>query len=182
MSVSEQLERRQIYYTEQAQEVCDRILSHRVISRRKAMEGRLGCFVYKTPIHAHLHFQDVHAPLGKPARNKIEKYKAFSREKAVRLHHNPGMLLSYLCRDEAAEQYGGSVRGNGFLHSISGWPQDLDEVHALAAAVKTGDMTLDQALARLELRCRITELKLTSGLVVPVKPNSYARFLPELAR
>lgn len=110
------------------------------------------------------------------------RYLGFSREKPTRLEGHPGLPLSYFCRNEAQQKWGGGVCGETFLGGISGYPGDLDEVSQLAVFIHYGELSYTQAERILEMREAISSLTLPSGLIVPVAPNEFAKYLPYLAQ
>jgi hypothetical protein len=84
--------------------------------------------------------------IGEPDETKADKYLALCQEKARRLGANPDHDLSYQTRDPDNGQWGGAVRGHGYIVSFSGLPERLDEV--LSAMVLFLRNRLPQGKAR----------------------------------
>ncbi len=80
------------------------------------------------------------APLGKAA-----KYCNFAQEKAQRLSDHPDHLSSWQTRDESADQYGGSVRGESLIASFSGLPEHADELLVVQVMLQSGQINYPRA-------------------------------------
>lgn len=90
-------------------------------------QGRTGGYLYICDSKGHT---VLHVELGHPDPEKKEKYRAFSREKAWRLHKYYEHILSRQSRCEKKEQYGGAIRlPSGHIISFSGFPELIDEAY-----------------------------------------------------
>lgn len=85
--------------------------------------------------------------------DKAQKYKQFAEEKAIRLYHFYRFacdscvphISSYQSKNESEDKWGGSVLGNRYIYSFSGFPQIIDEIAMLATALELNDMPRDRA-------------------------------------
>lgn len=80
---------------------------------------------------------------------KAERYRQLAEEKALRLYryYQLGMLhvSGWQSRNEANDEWGGSVLGNRYIYSFSGFPPLYDEAISLATAFQTNDMPVQRA-------------------------------------
>ena len=88
--------------------------------------------------------------IGSVTPEKAIRYKWLAEEKALRLFRLHTLsasphISSYQSKDEKEDKWGGSVLGNRFIYSFSGFPQIIDEIAMLATALNFGDMPLDRA-------------------------------------
>ncbi len=80
--------------------------------------------------------------------SKAARYKRLAEEKALRLFDfrlNFSHISSRVSANEAEDKWPGSVLGNRFIYSFSGFPPTYDEAISLATAFKTNDMPADRA-------------------------------------
>ena len=68
---------------------------------------------------------------------KAEKYIELCLEKAKRLSQNRNDISSWASRNLTARQYGGAIRFEGLIFSMSGFPEMGDEAIMLATAGAT---------------------------------------------
>ncbi len=81
----------------------------------------------------------LHVQLGEIPKEKAEKYKMFSQEKAERLLSNSGHVLSYTSRNPEKNMWGGAVYvSQGLVLSFSGFTEQLDEVFCATIARMIG--------------------------------------------
>jgi hypothetical protein len=90
----------------------------------------------------------IHA-LGSPTAEKWDACLAFCEEKVRRLGMNPTHQRSWQSRNPEQLQYGGAVRGEDFIVSFSGFPEELDEVIAGMALYEGADLSEVADLARI---------------------------------
>jgi len=83
---------------------------------------------------------ELRCMLGTAPADKRAKYWAFSMEKAQRLLAHPNHDSSFESRNEAELQYGGAVRAQTCIISLSGLPEKWDEAVTLVLACRTGVM------------------------------------------
>lgn len=79
--------------------------------------------------------------IGEVRRDKITKYMAFSQEKARRLADRVhlGEVSSWQSRNESQDKWGGAVRVDDLIFSLSGLPELGDEAVSLTAAILYSD-------------------------------------------
>jgi len=86
-----------------------------------------------------------------------------SQEKALRLiqRANAPHLSSWQSRAPVNDRWGGAVRGNGFILSFSGLPEDADEAVSLVVAVSCSWLTWEKAdeIADLSTNAFYAQLK-----------------------
>lgn len=86
--------------------------------------------------------------IGSVSPEKAAKYKRLAEEKALRLYELhiawTGHVSSFQSADETSERYGGSVLGDRFIYSFSGFPPIYDEAVMLATAHKHQDMPAER--------------------------------------
>ncbi len=92
-------------------------------------------------------------PVGTPNPEKAMKQAEFCREKVERLIAHPEHSLSWQSRDveNGNEKYGGAVRGDKLIVSLSGLPEQADEIFAYAFLLSMGDLNRQQVTKLLRL-------------------------------
>ncbi len=83
--------------------------------------------------------------VGAPPSDKAQMYYGFSIEKARRLLDCSPDLSSYQSRDPENEKWGGAIRSEPIIISISGFPELWDEAIGLAMAVQASSLDLSKA-------------------------------------
>lgn len=83
--------------------------------------------------------------VGTPPAEKAQKYYNFSIEKARRLLGRPSDLSSYQTRDPDNDRWGGAIRSEPNIISISGFPELWDEAIGLAMAVQSCSLNASKA-------------------------------------
>ena len=91
------------------------------------------------------------AIVGRPSKEKFQKYYGFSIEKARRLLENPEHLSSYHSRDPENDKWGGAIRSDPIIISISGFPELWDEACSLVMAVRGSGLHLAKAKHVVEI-------------------------------
>lgn len=90
--------------------------------------------------------------MGEVPEDKLNQYHTNALEKAMRLSYTyayGGYTLSRHSRDENRQRWTGSVLGNLWIWSFSGFPEDCDEVFMVALALGYGDISHHRALVLL---------------------------------
>ena len=85
------------------------------------------------------------AIVGVPPKEKLQKYYGFSIEKARRLLALPDNVSSYQSRDPENDRWGGAIRSEPIIISISGFPELWDEAISLTMAVRASSLRLETA-------------------------------------
>jgi hypothetical protein len=80
---------------------------------------------------------------------KRADYLKFSQEKAIRLAQNKEHQMSSQSRDPDNFKFGGAVRGDNYIISFSGCPEQLDELISTLLLYRLGDITRSMALLLL---------------------------------
>lgn len=75
----------------------------------------------------------------------------FCQEKAQRLAEHPGHMTSYESRDPSSNKWGGAIRGKKYIYSISGLPEQLDELVSALFAYAVDDLDPPEAKVFLEV-------------------------------
>ena len=85
--------------------------------------------------------------VGTVPKEKEDKYRAFSAEKALRLSLHDDHVSSFQSRNEANDQWPGAVRRDKEedIFSFSGLPWKADEALVLLFCVKTKEMSCQEA-------------------------------------
>lgn len=86
---------------------------------------------------------------GDMPREKCEGRLEFSQEKAKRLASHPDHKTSWESRDPANNKWGGAIRGKKYIISVSGLPEELDEVVSALFAYAINDLDVEDAKAFL---------------------------------
>lgn len=80
--------------------------------------------------------------------DKVEGRQRVSQEKCARILAN-GHFTSYESRKPAAGQWGGAVRGEGYIFSFSGLPELWDEAAMFVLAIKLGQLRKSEVLRQI---------------------------------
>lgn len=83
--------------------------------------------------------------VGMPPKDKAQKYFAFSIEKARRLRASPDDESSFQSRNPDKNKWGGAIRSEPIIISVSGFPEHWDEAVALVMAVRGSSMRAARA-------------------------------------
>ena len=137
-----------------ALDVFERMRKHPVIGPMLEKEKRTGFFFvfsrYRKEAYTQEDLSYTHELIGAlvgDVPERLERYRTFAREKLSRVldfSYARGDRTSRKSRDPDQQRWAGVVLGMRYGASVSGLPEDVDEILSAAVLYRIGDLTFDE--------------------------------------